>query len=48
MSIDVRHITRCENYPKSCLMGRKEKKIQIYSINFINGIKGLWSTRISL
>ena len=32
MFIDVRHITRCENYPKSSLMGRREENIYIYIV----------------
>ena len=56
MSIDVRHISQCENYPKSSLMGIRENNIHtyiyiyiyIYNINSKSGKKGLWSTRTSL
>ena len=30
MSIDVRHISQCENYPKSSLMGIRENNIHTY------------------
>ena len=48
------YVYRCEtyysveNYPKFSLMGRREKKIQIYNINSRSGKNDLWSTKISM